>query len=100
MEFLILRGVRKAHSRSGASGQQTGLFRELVGVIPREAALKGEVAQGSRQVFKDPPSTRAVCLDMQENKQIYEEPSLTKQGTQSGGPNIKRQRTRGGSRSR
>lgn len=37
---------------------------------------------------------------MQENEQIYEGPSLTKQGTHSGGPNIKRQCTRGGSRDR
>lgn len=29
------------------------LFRELVGVIPWEAALKGKVAQGSWEVFKD-----------------------------------------------
>ena len=103
MKFKILKGMRKESSKVQTLDfrqAEFGLFRELVGVIPREAALKGEVAQGSRQDFKDPPSTRAVCLNMQENEQIYEEPSLTKQGTQSGGPNIKRQRTRGGSRAR
>lgn len=30
-----------------------GLFRELIGVIPWETALKGKVAQGSWEVFKD-----------------------------------------------
>jgi len=69
-------------------------------MIPWKVALKGKVAQGSWQFFKDPPNTRAVCLDMQANEQVYEDPSLTKQGTHSGGPNIKRQRTRGESRDR
>lgn len=42
MEFKILRVVRKPDSRSGGSGQQTVLFRELVYRIMWEAALKGK----------------------------------------------------------
>lgn len=42
MEFKILRVVRKADSRSGTSGQQIGLFRELVYRILWEAAQKGK----------------------------------------------------------
>lgn len=102
-KFKILKGMREEASEIQTLDfrqAELGLFGELVGMIPWEAAPKGTVAYKSLQVFKDPPSTRAVCLDMQENEQIYEEPSLTKQKAHGGGPNIKRQYIRGGSRER
>lgn len=81
MKLKILKGMRKESSEAQTLDfrqAEFGLFRELVGVIPWDAALKGKVAEGNWQIFKDLPSTRAVCLDMQENEQIYEKSSLTK----------------------
>lgn len=55
-KFKILQGMRKESRQVQTLDfrqAEFGLLRELVGVFPSEATLKGKVARGSWEIFKD-----------------------------------------------
>ena len=87
-EFKILRRMRERRSRVYIPyfrGAAFSLFTELADRITwEEAALKGKGAQECWEGRQ--PNTRMVSPGSQENKQMSQDTSLTKQGTHGGTP--------------
>lgn len=87
----ILNAVRKESSRGQTQvfGRvYLSSFRKLVSGMPREAALKGKVAQESWQTFKDlhAPNARTAHSSIHEDKQMYQESALAEQRAHDGAP--------------